>query len=316
MRIGFAGTPAFAQAALIALIKRGHDICVVLTQPDRPAGRGMKLTTSPVKQTALEHQIPVLQPHGLKLDGRYADQATDTQTVLKSLGLDLLVVAAYGLILPKWVLDLPKHGCLNIHASLLPRWRGAAPIQRAIEAGDTQTGITIMQMDEGLDTGDMLSVQAIEIEPNDNAQTLHDKLASLGSSMILEAVDALEHGLLIPAAQPEQGVSYAHKIEKAEAQLDLNLPADQLARRIRAFNPFPGATVALPGLPEPVKVWQAQSLPTPSSKASGTLILANEKGIDLATGDGILRLLELQRPGAKRLPVQVFVQSFCSNKNV
>lgn len=316
MRIGFAGTPAFAQAALIALIKHGHDVCVVLTQPDRPAGRGMKLTASPVKQTALEHQIPVLQPHGLKLDGRYADQATDTQTVLESLGLDLLVVAAYGLILPKWVLDLPEHGCLNIHASLLPRWRGAAPIQRAIEAGDTQTGITIMQMDEGLDTGDMLSVQAIDIDANDNAQTLHDKLANLGSSMIVQAVDALEHGLLIPAAQPEQGVSYAHKIEKAEAQLDLNLPADQLARRIRAFNPFPGATVALPGLPEPVKVWQAQSLPTPSPKTPGTLISANEKGIELATGDGILRLLELQRPGAKRQPVHVFVQSYCPDKNV
>jgi methionyl-tRNA formyltransferase len=316
MRIGFAGTPAFAQAALIALIKHGHDVCVVLTQPDRPAGRGMKLTASPVKQTALEYQMPVLQPHGLKLDGRYADQATDTQTVLESLGLDLLVVAAYGLILPKWVLDLPKHGCLNIHASLLPRWRGAAPIQRAIEAGDAQTGITIMQMDEGLDTGDMLSVQAIDIDATDNAQTLHDKLANLGSSMIVQAVDALEHGLLTPAAQPEQGVSYAHKIEKAEAQLDLNLPADQLARRIRAFNPFPGATVALPGLPEPVKVWQAQSLPIPSPKTPGTLISANEKGIELATGDGILRLLELQRPGAKRQPVQVFVQSFCPDKNV
>lgn len=316
MRIGFAGTPAFAQAALIALIKQGHDVCVVLTQPDRPAGRGMKLTASPVKQTALEHQMPVLQPHGLKLDGRYADQATDTQTILESLGLDLLVVAAYGLILPKWVLDLPKHGCLNIHASLLPRWRGAAPIQRAIEAGDTQTGITIMQMDEGLDTGDMLSVQAIDIDANDNAQTLHDKLTNLGSSMIVQAVDALEHGLLTPATQPEQGVSYAHKIEKAEAQLDLNLPADQLARRIRAFNPFPGATVALPGLPEPVKVWQAQSLPTPSPKTPGTLLSANEKGIDLATGDGILRLLELQRPGAKRQPVHVFVQSYCPDKNV
>lgn len=310
MRIGFAGTPAFAQAALQALIEHKHEIVVVLTQPDRPAGRGMKLTASPVKQAAIEHDIPVLQPHSLKLDGRYPEQAAHAKSALDALGLDVLVVAAYGLILPQWALDLPKHGCLNIHASLLPRWRGAAPIQRAIEAGDSQTGITIMQMDEGLDTGDMLLTEAIAIDEHDNAQTLHDKLADLGATMIVRAIAELEQGKLVAEPQPKEGITYAHKIEKAEAALDFSLPALALGRRIRAFNPFPGATLTLPGIAEPVKVWAATVLATTSAQTSGTVVAASHQGIDIACVEGTLRLLELQRPGAKRQPVSVFMQSY------
>lgn len=310
MKLGFAGTPAFAQAALQALIDAGHDVRVVLTQPDRPAGRGMKLSASPVKQTALAHHIPVLQPQSLKLDGRYRDDAHGAQQALQTLDLDVLVVAAYGLILPAWVLTLPRLGCLNIHASLLPRWRGAAPIQRAIEAGDQTTGITIMQMDEGLDTGDMLLAQSIAIEPDDDAQSLHDKLSALGADLIVKAMDQLGHGNLSTTPQPDQGVTYAHKIQKAEGVLDLSLPAQELARRIRAFNPFPGASLALPGLAEPVKVWQAKALDEPTDKRPGELVRVDQSGIDVATGLGVLRLLALQKPGGKRQSAAVFAQSY------
>ena len=310
MKLGFAGTPAFAQAALQALIDAGHDMRVVLTQPDRPAGRGMKLAASPVKQTALDHGIAVLQPQSLKLDGRYQDDALQAQQVLEALDLDVLVVAAYGLILPAWVLTLPRLGCLNIHASLLPRWRGAAPIQRAIEAGDATTGITIMQMDEGLDTGDMLLAESIAIDPEDHAQSLHDKLSALGADLIVKAIDALQQGKLHATPQPDQGVTYAHKIQKAEGALDLRLPAQDLARRVRAFNPFPGASVTLPGLTEPIKVWQAQAIDETSDKPAGELIRANPSGIDLATGQGVLRLLELQKAGGKRQSAAVFVQGY------
>ncbi|MCD8504006.1 MAG: methionyl-tRNA formyltransferase [Burkholderiaceae bacterium] len=315
MRIGFAGTPAFAQTALEALIKNGFEVVVVLTQPDRPAGRGMKLTASPVKQTANEHHIPVLQPRSLRLDGRYPEEAALAKSTLDTLNLDVLIVAAYGLILPKWVLDLPKRGCLNIHASLLPRWRGAAPIQRAIEAGDAQTGITIMQMDEGLDTGAMLMTEAIAIDDGDNAQTLHDKLSGLGAKMIVQALAALERGNLVAVPQPEEGITYAHKIEKAEGVLDFSLPAPALARRIRALNPFPGATVSLPGITEPVKVWGATALDTTSDQRPGTVVAANNRGIDLACVEGTLRLLELQRPGSKRQPVSIFMQSYGGSAN-
>lgn len=315
MKIGFAGTPAFAQAALEALIDTGHQISVVLTQPDRPAGRGMKLTASPVKQTALSHQIPVLQPQSLKLDGRYAEQAQLARAQLQELDLDVLVVAAYGLILPVWALELPRQGCLNIHASLLPRWRGAAPIQRAIEAGDTTTGITIMQMDEGLDTGDMLLRQAIAIESTDNAQSLHDKLSALGATLIVQAIDALEKGSLTATAQPAQGVTYAQKIQKAEGALDLELSAHELERRIRAFNPFPGASLVLPGIADPIKVWQAQALDEATDKLPGQLIRASQAGIDLATGQGVLRLLELQKAGGKRQAASVFADMLRSNSN-
>ena len=323
MRIGFAGTPAFAQAALDAIIASHHEVAVVLTQPDRPAGRGMKLAASPVKQTALAHQIPVLQPTSLKLDGRYPQEAQNAKQALEALAseppaLDVLVVAAYGLILPKWVLELPKYGCLNIHASLLPRWRGAAPIQRAIEAGDAQTGITIMQMDEGLDTGDMLLMQTIEIGARDNAHTLHDRLATLGAKMIVQALDDLAANKLTATPQPACGITYAQKIQKAEGTLDLNQSADELDRRIRAFNPFPGATLELPGIDAPVKVWDACVLSNDSGKGAsappGSVLAISSQGIDVATGQGVLRLLELQRPGAKRQPVSVFVQSYSGDK--
>jgi methionyl-tRNA formyltransferase len=314
MKIGFAGTPVFAQAALEALIAHGHDVRVVLTQPDRPGGRGLKLTASPVKQSAHRHGIKVLQPHSLKLDGRYADQAQAAQVELASLDLDVLVVAAYGLILPPWLLALPRHGCLNIHASLLPRWRGAAPIQRAIEAGDDTTGITIMQMDQGLDTGDMLLTQTIQIEPHDDAQTLHDKLAEIGSTLIVRALDDLAQGRLVAVAQPNQGVTYAEKIQKAESALDLRLPAAQLVRQIRAFNPFPGASLKLPNLVEPVKVWRACETGEPTNEAPGTLLAANQTGIDLATGQGVLRLLTLQKPGGKRQAVEQFVLGYSGIK--
>ena len=310
MKIGFAGTPAFAQAALETLLESRHQVTVVLTQPDRPSGRGMKLTASPVKQTALDYGLTVLQPHSLKLDGRYPEEAANAKSMLESLELDVLIVAAYGLILPAWALNLPKLGCLNIHASLLPRWRGAAPIQRAIQAGDHRTGITIMQMDEGLDTGDMLLTEAIDIDERDNAQTLHDKLSDLGARLIVQALDKLEHGKLKAVAQPLEGITYAHKIEKAEATLEFSQAASDLARSIRAFNPFPGATITLPGTQEPVKVWDAVAINTDHPVPTGTLLAANSHGIDIATAHGALRLLELQRPGGKRQPVSVFVQSY------
>lgn len=311
MRVGFAGTPAFAQASLRAIIAAGHTVPLVLTQPDRAAGRGMKLTPSPVKQTAIEHGITVLQPPGLKLDGKYAIEANTAKHQLQAAELDVLVVVAYGLILPRWVLDLPELGCLNIHASLLPRWRGAAPIQRAIEAGDETTGVTIMQMDEGLDTGDMLLVQPIKISPTDTTLSLHDKLASLGADLIVQALERLPKGELTPMPQPSQGATYAEKILKSEAALDLNATASELCRRVRAFNPFPGATLKLPGLSDPVKVWRAVEVTSDcGAHAPGDVVSIGHEGIDVATGQGVLRLLELQRPGSKRQSVATFVQSY------
>lgn len=313
MRVGFAGTPAFAQTALRSILAAGYTVTVVLTQPDRAAGRGMKLTPSPVKQTALEHGIEVLQPAGLKLDGRYADQANTTREQLEAAKLDVLVVAAYGLILPQWVLEMPRWGCLNIHASLLPRWRGAAPIHRAIEAGDQTTGVTIMQMDQGLDTGDMLLSETLAIEADDTTLSLHDKLANLGADLIVQALEQLPKGELSATPQPHEGITYADKILKSEAALDLTLSATELCRKIRAFNPFPGATVNLPGLSEPVKVWNARVLDVTSEQAPGQVLAVNAQGIDIATGEGVLRLLELQRPGGKRQSVATFVQSYSSS---
>lgn len=310
MNIGFAGTPVFAQAALEALIQRGFRVSVVLTQPDRPGGRGMKLVASPVKQTAQQHGITILQPASLKLESRLGDQAKAAQQALMQADLDVLVVAAYGLILPAWLLSLPKRGCINIHASLLPRWRGAAPIQRAIEAGDHESGITIMQMDQGLDTGDILMSQAIAIDVLDDAASLHDKLAALGARLIVQALDALEQGSLKSTPQPADGVTYAQKILKTESALDLSLSAEQLARQVRAFNPFPGASIELPGLPEPVKVWQACAIDQACDQPPGSVLAINQSGIDLATGQGVLRLLTLQRPGGKRQPVAQFVLGY------
>lgn len=315
MKIGFAGTPEFARHALEALIRHGRageqpiDMAVVLTQPDRAAGRGMQLAASPVKSFAREHGITVLQPRGLRLDGRWAEDAQATQVQLTALGLDVLVVAAYGLILPKWILELPRFGCLNIHGSLLPRWRGAAPIQRAIEAGDNTTGITIMQMNDGLDTGDMLLVDSLPIHDDETAQSLHDRLAVMGGDLIIKALDDLAAQRLRATPQDTSQATYAAKLLKAEAALDWTQPAEVLARRVRAFNPFPGTTANLPGVPEPVKIWEAAALPSSADMIPGSVVACESTGIDVATSDGLLRLLTLQKPGGKRQAVSVFLQS-------
>ncbi|WP_374697690.1 methionyl-tRNA formyltransferase [Alcaligenes nematophilus] len=312
MRIVFAGTPDFARIALEALLAQGFDVPLVMTQPDRPAGRGMKLSPSPVKQAAVNANIPVLQPHSLRLDGKYPEEAAQARQALLDLQPDLMVVAAYGLILPKWTLELPRYGCFNIHASLLPRWRGAAPIQRAIQVGDAATGITIMQMDEGLDTGDMLVRSELAIRDDHSAATLHDDLAQLGAQALLEALQQVRDGTLQATPQPEEGVTYAEKLSKAESVLDLGQPAKELERRIRAFDPVPGSTLSLPGLEQPVKVWRAQALEQKHSAEPGQVLNVSAQGIDVACGEGVLRLLELQKAGSKRQPVAVFVQGWQS----
>ncbi|HLU02356.1 MAG TPA: methionyl-tRNA formyltransferase [Advenella sp.] len=312
MNVVFAGTPEFARQALAAIVQAGFSVPLVMTQPDRPAGRGMKLTPSPVKQQAISHNIPVIQPVSLRLDGKYPEDAAKARQTLQALQPDVMVVAAYGLILPQWVLDLPRYGCLNIHASLLPRWRGAAPIQRAIEAGDKQTGIAIMQMDAGLDTGNVIVSDSLSIG-NQNAAQLHDELAVMGARQIVAVLRALEKdGVLHSTPQPEAGVTYAAKLDKREAALDLSEDAATLARRIRAFNPAPGASVMLPGLDGPVKVWDACALEGDAAAAyapaaPGQVLAATSEGIDIATGHGALRLLQLQKAGGKRQPVAVFV---------
>lgn len=309
MQVAFAGTPEFARAALERLHAAGFSIPLVLTQPDRPAGRGMKLQPSPVKQFALAHHIPVAQPRSLRLDGKFPEDAVAAREALQSARPDVLVVAAYGLILPQWTLDLPRLGCLNIHASLLPRWRGAAPIHRAIEAGDAETGVTIMQMDAGLDTGDMLLAERMPIAADDTTATLHDKLASLGARLIVEALELAACGGLRPVPQPAEGVSYAHKIEKAEAAIDWAQPADAIERRIRAFDPFPGASAQVRG--ETVKVWRARALMQGrGSVAPGTIVAVDADGIGVACGQGRLEITELQRPGGKRLAAAEFLRGF------
>jgi methionyl-tRNA formyltransferase len=309
MRVAFAGTPEFARAALERLHAAGFTLPLVLTQPDRPAGRGMKLQPSPVKQFAQAQGMPVAQPRSLRLDGKFPEDAAAAREALQSARPDVLVVAAYGLILPQWVLDLPRLGCLNIHASLLPRWRGAAPIHRAIEAGDAQTGVTIMQMDAGLDTGDMLLAERIPIAADDTTATLHDKLAALGARLIVEALELAACGGLRPVPQPGEGVSYAHKIEKAEAAIDWTQPADAIERRIRAFDPFPGASAQVRG--ETVKVWRARALMQGrGSVAPGTIVAVDADGIGVACGQGRLEITELQRPGGKRLAAAEFLRGF------
>ena len=305
MKAIFAGTPEFARAALERLRAAGFSIPLVLTQPDRPAGRGMKLHASPVKQFALDHGIPVAQPRSLRLDGKYPEDAAAAKRAIEAAQADVMVVAAYGLILPQWVLDEPRLGCLNIHASLLPRWRGAAPIHRAIEAGDAQTGVTIMQMDAGLDTGDMLLREAVPIASHDTTASLHDKLAALGGRLIVEALELAACGGLKPVPQPEEGVTYAHKIEKSEAAIDWSQPADVLERRIRAFDPFPGAATTLDG--EAIKVWRARL--AEGSGPPGTVLAVDGDGPQVACGEGALQLLDLQRPGGKRLPARTFLQA-------
>jgi len=309
MRVIFAGTPEFARTALQRLHAAGFAIPLVLTQPDRPAGRGMRLQPSPVKQFALEQGIAVAQPRSLRLDGKYPQDAAAARAAMEQAGADVMVVAAYGLILPQWVLDLPRLGCLNIHASLLPRWRGAAPIHRAIEAGDAETGVTIMQMDAGLDTGAMLLEERVAIAAEDTTGSLHDKLAALGGSLVVQALELAACGGLRPVPQPAEGVTYAHKIEKPEAAIDWAQPAGAIERRIRAFDPFPGASAQIGG--ETLKLWRAHALPGRGSVEPGTIVAVDAQGIGVACGDqGRLEITELQRPGGKRLAAADFLRGF------
>ena len=298
MRLIFAGTPEFAARALEALLTAGHRVVLVLTQPDRPAGRGMSLQASAVKKVALAHGIPVFQPERLK------DPATHQpiRAACVEHGAELMVVAAYGLILPQAVLDLPRRGCINIHASLLPRWRGAAPIHRAIEAGDAQTGITLMKMEAGLDTGPMLLAEAIDIDAQDSTGSLLERLAELGGRLVVDALARFDQ--LIPMAQPAVGVTHAGKIDKAEAKLDWKQPATLLARKVRAYNPFPGAVVTLAG--EPVKVWRGEVVAARGQP--GEVLAADADGIVVACGEGALRLTELQKPGGRRLTSADFLR--------
>lgn len=307
MRLAFAGTPEFARVALAALHGSGFEVSLVLTQPDRPAGRGQQLQPSAVKAWSVAQGLPLIQPHGLRLDGRHAFEADQARASLVAARIDVMVVAAYGLILPDWALCLPRLGCLNIHASLLPRWRGAAPIHRAIEAGDEHTGITVMQMDAGLDTGPMLLAETIEIAFDDTTGTLHDRLAELGGKLIVEALHRAARGDLTATPQPVEGVTYARKIDKAESLVDWNDDADVIARRIRAFNPAPGAVSKLRG--ESVKLWRAiPAVPGPFTVPAGTVMAASSDGITVACGRGALLLTELQRAGGKRLSAAQFIQ--------
>jgi methionyl-tRNA formyltransferase len=297
LRLGFAGTPQFAVPALEALAG-AHRIYGVFTQPDRPAGRGQPLHASPVKARAAELGLPVLQPASFR-----SPEVLDT---LRSLELDALVVVAYGLILPPAALNVPKFGCLNIHASLLPRWRGAAPIQRALLAGDAKTGITIMRMDSGLDTGPLLAARVIDIRADDNAQSLQDRLAHLGADLIGETLQNLRLGRVHAAAQPADGVTYAKKINKAEALIDWRDDAALILRRVRAFNPWPVAETRLQGAQ--LRIWEAESHPGGSAAAPGTVLDASDAGIDAACGRGVLRILRLQLAGRKTLTAREFIQ--------
>lgn len=310
MNIIFAGTPVFAARALEAIIAAGFNVPLVLTQPDRPSGRGLKLTPSAVKQVALQNNIAVAQPTSLKLEGKYPDEARAAREAIIAAHADLMVVAAYGLILPQDVLDLPKYGCLNIHASLLPRWRGAAPIHRAIEAGDAETGITLMQMDAGLDTGDMLAVKRIAVDRHTQV-TLHDELATMGAAMTVDYLKALQSGNPpAPIKQPAEGVTYADKISKDEARLNWAQPATILEQKIRAFNPSP-ATYAVIDAENGFKVYAAEVVnDAVHEHVKGTVLKVDKSGIEVACGRGILRILEAQRAGGKRLPVAQFIEGF------
>ena len=292
MKLIFAGTPEFAAQALDAIIAAGHEVALVLTQPDRPSGRGLALRASPVKERALAAGIDVFQPPTLR--------DVTAQETIRAVGAEAMVVAAYGLILPQVVLDMPRFGCINIHASLLPRWRGAAPIQRALLAGDAETGVCIMQMEAGLDTGPVLSSGELSIADDDTAATLHDKLAALGAELI---VDALARLPLAPCPQPDAGVTYAAKIEKAEAPLDWRRSASELERQVRAFNPFPGATASLGG--QPLKIWQARA--EAGRAQPGEIVSAGRDGIVVGCGAGLLRLVEVQKAGGKRLSAADFL---------
>jgi methionyl-tRNA formyltransferase len=327
MKIIFAGTPEFARVALDALLAAGLQVPLVLTQPDRPAGRGLQLHASAVKQCAALHGITVAQPRSLRLDGKYPEDAAAARAAINAAQADVMVVAAYGLILPQWVLDTPRYGCLNIHASLLPRWRGAAPIHRAIEAGDSHTGITIMQMDAGLDTGDMLLVEKCAIAAHDTTPALHDTLAALGGRCIVQALQRVATGQLQRTPQPQLpqgiadpalvatqsaalGISYAHKIDKAEARIDWSHSAEHIERKVRALTPSPGCTAQILG--ETVKITRStiDSCSRPYDKDYGHILQVNSDGISVQCGEGVLQLTELQRAGGKRLPAADFLRGF------
>ena len=297
MRLVFAGTPEFAVAVLAALIAAKHDVALVLTQPDRPAGRGMRETPSPVKRLAQRHGIEVFQPSSLK--------STDAQNKIAELKADVMVVAAYGLILSQGMLDIPRLGCINVHASLLPRWRGAAPIHRAILAGDKETGITIMQMAAGLDTGPMLLRGVLPITDDDTTATLHDKLARLGGELIVQTLQRWETGTLTAVEQPAEGVTYAKKIAKQESAIDWTLPAEDIERRVRAFNPFPVAQTQWRG--ETLRIWNVETV-RDDARNPGQITAVEKDRIVVSCGEGALAILELQRPGGKRLTTCDFLQ--------
>jgi len=296
LRVAFAGTPEFALPAMDALLATQHEIVGVWTQPDRPAGRGRKLAASPIKQHALAHSIPVYQPASFKT------MATHLQ--LRTLKPDVMVVAAYGLLLPPAVLEIPRYGCINIHASLLPRWRGAAPIQRALLAGDTETGITLMQMNQGLDTGDMLDIRKLLIRDDDTAQSLHDRMANLGATAIVELLAALPDVKRL--AQDESVATHAAKLTRAEARVDWNMPAKAIALRVRAYNPWPVAHTQWCG--EWLRIWTAQAISSATADKPGTVINAGIEGIDVATGSAVLRIQELQAAGRRRITAVEFTR--------
>ena len=306
LRVAFAGTPEFARTALQHLLEAGYRPPLVLTQPDRPAGRGLRLQASAVKQLALAHGLPVAQPRSLRLDGKYPQDAAAAELALRDARPDVLVVAAYGLILPQWVLSLPRLGCINIHGSLLPRWRGAAPVQRAIEAGDTHTGICIMQMDVGLDTGAILRRESLAIEPDDTSASLSPRLAELGARLLLLTLRDLAEGRAERQVQSADGVSYAHKIDKAEAPIDWRQDAAAIERRVRAFDPFPGASFQWQG--ESHKLWRA-AVRAGVAGPAGSVLPSAPGTLRVACGHDALELLELQRPGGRRQPIAAWLQS-------
>ncbi|QWD74266.1 methionyl-tRNA formyltransferase [Polynucleobacter sp. TSB-Sco08W16] len=322
MKIVFAGTPEFAAQAMRAIDAAGHEIVLVLTQPDRRAGRGMHLQASPVKEFALKKSIPVLQPETLKrnsVDAQKKLQAQDAYQQLSEIDFDAMVVVAYGLILPQEILDISerpgRHGSFNIHASLLPRWRGAAPIQRAIEAGDHKTGACIMQMDAGLDTGDTVLTEELEISADETSATLHDRLANLGAKLIVNVLDQLQNGHdLTHMSQSNLGISYAEKILKAEAEIDWHLDAQQIDARIRAFNPFPGATSSLGDLS--IKLWSsrvAKTAPDSQSAMPGQVLGLGDQGVYVKCGSGAIEVLEMQKPGGKKMSAKMYLQTLSAD---
>lgn len=299
LRIVFAGTPDFAARHLAALLSSEHEVIAVYTQPDRPAGRGKKLTASPVKNIALEHNIPVYQPENFKAD--------EAKQQLAELNADLMVVVAYGLLLPQVVLDTPRLGCINVHGSILPRWRGAAPIQRSIWAGDKETGVTIMQMDIGLDTGDMLSIATLPIEATDTSASMYDKLADLGPDALVHCLADIASGNAKPVKQDDELANYAKKLSKEEAKIDWTMDAQAIERCVRAFNPWPMSHFSV--AENSIKVWQSRVEPQTTDKPAGTILQADKTGIYVATGSGVLVLEQLQVPGKKAMSVQDILNS-------